>query len=173
MNEQQEYTPSNNQKSDSPFAPVVNLDDQRQAIFVGKKYETYYQEKFNQITPKKQMAGFNIGAFFFGLMWLFYRKMYGYGLILLGLILVSCVIPIPEAIDRGISIALAVTMGMFGNTLYKNFVEKKIKEIERSHPDSIEQELERQGGTNIWAGIGILFVAVIAIYIVVTISGNY
>ena len=171
--EKKEYIQPPRQTFEPPFLPVVNIAEQRKTIFVGEKYESYYKEKFDQITPKKQIAGFNIGALFFGLMWLFYRKMYAYGFIFLGAILITCVIPIPEAIDRSLSIAIAVTMGIYGNTLYKNFVDKKIKEIEQTHPDRVEQELERQGGTNIWAGIGILFLAVVAIFIVVTVSGNY
>lgn len=38
----------------------VNQPEQDRALFVGLKYESYYQAQFEKITPKKQYAGFNI-----------------------------------------------------------------------------------------------------------------
>ncbi len=64
----------------------VNQLEQDRALFVGAKYESYYQAQFEKITPKKQYAGFNIAAFFLGVVWLFYRKMYSYGFMAIGLI---------------------------------------------------------------------------------------
>ena len=45
----------------------VNQLEQDRALFVGLKYESYYQAQFEKITPRKQYAGFNIAAFFLGL----------------------------------------------------------------------------------------------------------
>ena len=68
--------------------PSVNQLEQDRALFVGAKYASYYQAQFEKITPKKQYAGFNIAAFFLGVVWLFYRKMYRYGFMAIGLIVV-------------------------------------------------------------------------------------
>src|SRR5215813_2137730 len=80
----------------SPNLPpnVLQANDKEHqiALFVGAKYAKYYKEKFDQITPKKQMAGFNIAAFFLGIIWLFYRKMYLYGFIGIALIFILGVI---------------------------------------------------------------------------------
>ena len=72
----------------------VNQLEQDRALFVGAKYESYYQAQFEKITPKKQYAGFNIAAFFLGVVWLFYRKMYSYGFMAIGLIVVMGMVEI-------------------------------------------------------------------------------
>lgn len=136
----------------------ANDKEHKMLLFVGDKFTKYYQEKFNQITPQKQISGFNIAAFFLGVMWLFYRKMYAYGFIA---ILVIIVIGIIEELLNlptiGASIGLAVAFGMLGNTIYKQFVEKKISQIKSN------EELETEGGTNIWAALTVFVVAIIFI----------
>ena len=66
----------------------VNQLEQDRALFIGVKYESYYQAQFEKITPRKQYAGFNIAAFFLGVVWLFYRKIYSYGFLSIVLIVV-------------------------------------------------------------------------------------
>lgn len=143
------------QQIESPFPPPIDVDDQRKALFVGAKYQTYYKEKFDLITPKKQMAGFNIAAFFLGIMWLFYRKMYAYGFIAIGLTFVVGIIETMIGITgTGSSIAFAVVFGLMGNTLYKYFVDKKISTINSN------EDIEKAGGTNIWAALAVLGIAI-------------
>ena len=59
-------------------------NDELLKTFVGEKF-AYYQQKW-QHAPG-QFKGFNIAAFFLGVFWLIYRKMYLYVAIFLGLIL--------------------------------------------------------------------------------------
>lgn len=87
------------------------------ALFVGEKYQRYYQAKFAKITPKKLLSGFNIGAFFFGVIWLFYRKMYLYGFAALGLIIAVSLIEIALKVEgHGSGIGLAVFFGLMSNS---------------------------------------------------------
>ena len=131
----------------------VNQPEQDRALFVGLKYESYYQAQFEKITPKKQYAGFNIAAFFLGVVWLFYRKMYSYGFMAIGLIVVIGMVEIILGIESsGANIGLAVAFGMFGNTLYKYHVDQQIAKIHQLGSGSVNTELENRGGTNIVAG---------------------
>ena len=131
----------------------VNQLEQDRALFVGAKYESYYQAQFEKITPKKQYAGFNIAAFFLGVVWLFYRKMYSYGFMAIGLIVVIGMVEIILGIESsGANIGLAVAFGMFGNTLYKYHVDQQIAKIHQLGSGSVNTELENRGGTNIVAG---------------------
>jgi len=131
----------------------VNQPEQDRALFVGVKYESYYQAQFEKITPKKQYAGFNIAAFFLGVVWLFYRKMYSYGFMAIGLIVVIGMVEIILGIESsGANIGLAVAFGMFGNTLYKHHVDKQIAKIRQLRSGSVNTELENRGGTNLIAG---------------------
>ena len=131
----------------------VNQPEQDRALFVGLKYESYYQAQFEKITPKKQYAGFNIAAFFLGVVWLFYRKMYSYGFMAIGLIVVIGMVEILLGIESsGANIGLAVAFGMFGNTLYKYHVDQQIAKIHQLGSGSVHTELENRGGTNLIAG---------------------
>ena len=131
----------------------VNQPEQDRALFVGLKYESYYQAQFEKITPKKQYAGFNIAAFFLGVVWLFYRKMYRYGFMAIGLIVVIGMVEIFLGIESsGANIGLAVAFGMFGNTLYKYHVDQQIAKIHQLGSGSVHTELENRGGTNLIAG---------------------
>ena len=127
--------------------------------FIGKKYPRYYQEKFQALEAAKPKNGFNIAAFFLGAIWLFYRKMYGYGFIYLGLVLISGIISsmlnLSESIDRGLSMGVAVAMGLGGNGLYKWFIDKKI-----SSPNISLAELKQQGGTNPIAAAVVLLLGI-------------
>ena len=131
----------------------VNQLEQDRALFVGAKYESYYQAQFEKITPKKQYAGFNIAAFFLGVVWLFYRKMYSYGFMAIGLIVAIGMVEILLGIESsGANIGLAVAFGMFGNTLYKHHVDQQIAKIRQFGNRNVNTELENRGGTNIVAG---------------------
>jgi len=131
----------------------VNQLEQDRALFVGAKYESYYQAQFEKITPKKQYAGFNIAAFFLGVVWLFYRKMYSYGFMAIGLIVVIGMVEIFLGIESsGANIGLAVAFGMFGNTLYRHHVDQQIAKTRQLGSGSVNTELENRGGTNIVAG---------------------
>lgn len=131
----------------------VNQLEQDRALFVGAKYESYYQAQFEKITPRKQYAGFNIAAFFLGVVWLFYRKIYSYGFMAIGLIVVIGMVEILLGIESsGANIGLAVAFGMFGKTLYKHHVDQQIAKIRQFGNSNVNTELENRGGTNIVAG---------------------
>ena len=131
----------------------VNQPEQDRALFVGLKYESYYQAQFEKITPKKQYAGFNIAAFFLGVVWLFYRKIYSYGFMAIGLIVVIGMVEILLGIESsGANIGLAVAFGMFGNTLYKHHVDQQIAKIRQFGNSNVNTELENRGGTNLIVG---------------------
>ena len=131
----------------------VNQPEQDRALFVGLKYESYYQAQFEKITPKKQYAGFNIAAFFLGVVWLFYRKMYSYGFMAIGLIVAIGIVEILLGIESsGANIGLAVAFGMFGNTLYRHHVDQQIAKIRQLGSGNVHTELENRGGTNLIAG---------------------
>lgn len=131
----------------------VNQLEQDRALFIGVKYESYYQAQFEKITPRKQYAGFNIADFFLGVVWLFYRKIYSYGFMAIGLIVVIGMVEILLGIESsGANIGLAVAFGMFGNTLYRHHVDQQIAKTRQLGSGSVNTELENRGGTNLIAG---------------------
>jgi hypothetical protein len=126
------------------------------ATFVGEKYETYYQKKWQ--LRLGQIAGFNVAAFFLGAVWLIYRKMYLYAAIFLAIIAVDIAVemfyPLPETVGHAVNIAIAVMFGVLGNSWYKTYADKKVNQISASFPpEQMSAELAKQGGTNLAAAL--------------------
>lgn len=138
-----------------PNALQANDKEHQIALFVGAKYAKYYKEKFDQITPKKQMAGFNIAAFFLTFAWFFYRKMYAIGFGFVAMILViGMICEYLNFTPSSMGIGISMVSGMMGNAIYKQFVEKNISKIEKLHlqTNDINTQIQKKGGTSLLAG---------------------
>ena len=132
-----------------------NPDEQRKALFVGDEYQNYYKEKFALITPKKQISGFNLPAFFLTFAWFFYRKMYAIGFGFLALVFViGLICEYLNFTPSSLGIGISVLYGLMGNAIYKQFVEKKLSNIQKlnSHTVDLDTEIQKQGGTSLVAG---------------------
>ncbi len=131
---------------------MEDITNEELRAFIGEKAD-YYMEKFEKF-EKGNSVSWNWAAFFFGVLWMFYRKMYLYGLGALGFItIVNVALEIMKTspvINLGVSLWLWVGFGVFGNYIYYLFVKNKIKEIKEKNQNSQEiiQILERFGGVN-------------------------
>ncbi|GKX63370.1 hypothetical protein SOASR032_19390 [Pragia fontium] len=131
-------------------------------IFVGSKYYSFFPQ--GQDIPK----GWNWAAFFLGVFWFIYRKMYGYAAIYLGLgfllTVIESLMGVSEAMMNVTSIALGIGAGMLANKLYKQHMDKKIAEtLAVAKGDDIVPALAAKGGTNLAGALiafGILFVII-------------
>ncbi len=105
----------------------------------------WYAERFKRFTQKGTPAfapSWNWSAFLFGIVWLIYRKMYRWALLLFGVSMAGIVIP-------GGSLAISFFFGAFANFLYFLHVKKKVDIIisESDHIDS-DQAIKERGGVN-------------------------
>ena len=136
--------------------PIADIADENLSAYVGNKYNSYYQKKW-QFTLG-QLKGFNITAFFFGAIWLIYRKMYLYATIFLVIISLDIAVemfyPFPEAIGSGLTWTIAAMFGVMGNYWYKAHADKKVSQICASFPpEQVPAELAKQGGANLAAAL--------------------
>lgn len=163
---------SENLEAQSPMNAVAAED--AVATFVGKNY-TYYQPKW-ALSPGA-IKGFNVAAFFLGVVWMVYRKMYWYAAIVVALIIADVVVesyfPLPEAVGKGITYGIYAVFGILGNYMYKTHVDKKVKEISAAFPpEQVNAELSKQGGVNLagaWAfGVTIIVLFGIAIWLIMS-----
>ncbi len=125
-------------------------------LFVGENYR-YYAGKWEVEASKRT---WNWAAFFLGLGWLAYRKMYLYSWILVGLMvletLCEIVFDFPGYLSRAVNIGIAVACGSQANHWYKLHVEKKLREIASAgaSAEAARARLAREGGTNMVAAVG-------------------
>ena len=149
---------------ENPFAS--NRDDEKKALFVGDQYQNYYKEKFDRITPKKVWVGMNWGALLFGILWLFYRKMYAYGFVALVFLSLLTIIESFMGIEGYTSsIVVAMVFGLMGDAIYKQFVGKEISKITQFSQNVDDNELVSKGGTNIWAPAALFLILLILVCI--------
>ena len=152
-----------------PAIQQVETGDEAAKLFVGKNYE-YFVNKWAIAEQKKSKQSWNWAAFFLGVAWMAYRKMYLYSWIFIGVVAVGTLceyaLGFPDKLSNAINVAIAITFGFQGNYWYKLHVEKKVKEITATNtPEQAKIELSRQGGTSIGAAI----VAPLAILILVVV----
>ena len=155
------------QPASQPARPAIgeSLDEQHLRLFVGKNYD-YYARKWKN---------WNFAAFFLGIGWLMYRKMYGISLIyaaaMVALGTLEILFNISSSASTGASIGIAVMLGSQGNSWYKIHCNKKIKKLVETMPtpNILESELAQQGGTSIVIAIAGV-IGLIALLIGVTIG---
>jgi hypothetical protein len=142
--------------------------------FVGKNYD-YYQRKW-ELAPGA-IKGFNVAAFFLGVVWMVYRKMYVYAAIVVVLLIADAVLetyfPLPEAVGKAITWGVYAAFGILGNMMYKSHVDKKMNEISTTFPpEQVDEQLAKQGGVNLagaWTfGVGLLVLVGIAVWIIMS-----
>ena len=127
-------------------------------LFIGKNQD-YFLSKW------KQENSWNWAAFFFGIIYLGYRKMYRYIFITIGILLALDVVLLimnpfyPTFLDFVVGMVVAVVLGLKANDLYKKEVEDKVASIEAStlSKDTKLQWIKNKGGTS----IGGIFIALL------------
>lgn len=135
-------------------------DDELMQLFVGAKYP-YYATKWQRAQEGHRKYSWNWAAFFFGVGWMAYRKMYLNGwLILLAMVsarAIEVIFKLPDAATIILWLALWLWFGLWSNSMYQAHVEKKLSVIVGSSPSTEAARLRVacDGGTNAWAVVGI------------------
>lgn len=119
-----------------------DVTDTDLSIFIGEKSEKYLSkfQKFRNGTTDTFSITWHWPAFFTGIWWPLYRKLYLWAFINF---LVS-IIPL-------VGFAWMIVLGMIGNYVYYKHAKKKILEIKSLHASSdISISLAQAGGVNRW-----------------------
>lgn len=149
---------SQNQNSYQSHQNTGAVSDDTLAAFVGNKRE-YYLQKFAKIKSQNTIVSWNWSSFLFSGFWFFYRKMYLYGGIIVG---VSCLSSfINYTFGAVLSSLLWIVSGMIGNWLYYKDIEKKAGRLNNLQEQAKTQFISKNGGTNTNAVIGAALVYVV------------
>lgn len=120
-----------------------NFDEELIKAYIGKNADKIINQKFSWC------------GFFLSSTYLFYRKMWLIGLLILGInFLATTFLPSFSGI---VSLALTLFVGLKFKDLYLNHVGEKVEEIKKQYPNASKEELLRRcyekGGTSILAAI--------------------
>lgn len=153
---------------------IAGLDVDEIKIFVGKNSD-YYIKKWNSSKNPNKSGGWNWAAFFAGLFWLGYRKMYAVLYSILGVFIVIDIIQALLKVDlnRGIASATAFVMGTTGNAFYFKHMNKRINKIkiESYSREASERDIQKLGGAS-WGGVGIATLCIVA-YLAISMAIGY
>ena len=121
-------------------------DDELLKVFIGNNYD--------KITTRP----FNFAGFFFTTLYMFYRKMFGYGLLvfLLNLIVLNVIN------NFVVTLAFNVAVGLLVNKIYLSYAKKKIAVIKASNSQKSMEELKSICSTKGGTSVGQIFLGLVA-----------
>lgn len=154
--------------------PWSEFPDRYWSSYFGSE-STYYMGELEKLRAGRSQE-FRVVAFFFGMLWMTYRKMYVVALSTFLLIMlegtlegvVEEIFPDVAGIVEGagslISIGLSVAMGIYGNRLYlwdaRRNIRQVLLEMPASHDQEIMDRIARRGGTS---GLAVLLALVLLV----------
>lgn len=153
-------------------AAASAIDSPEVRAFVGAKHD-YYREKWESMARKNNQISWNWAAFFLGMFWLAYRKMYRYTALMFGLILLLVIVELIFDINtNGGNIGVAVVFGMLGNSWYREHVLKQVALVSAvTPPGLLESELEARGGTSYGAAFGTFGALLAVLFLIALVLG--
>lgn len=172
QNRQTFYQGESSEQRISGLEPDIDFNEEEQddpliRAYVGEKKSDYYIRKWG-----KGQISWNWAAFFLGLFWLGYRKMYGMILAILGIYLLIDIVDYFFVLDLGQTsgpqIGIAVVLGMLGNQLYKDHVKRQVQKIKQQRGEKAAVVVQANGGPS-WGGFW-LSVLMVGVYVVLTIT---
>jgi hypothetical protein len=155
----------------------MEVTDDALRAYVGARADYYLHAWHPLRTGEATSAGVNKSAFFAGLAWLFYRKLYRPALVVLLIVFIETGISEslfhwygyddpPRAYNLLAIFVYSSVIGIFGNVWHYRLA---VRRIEGAPPGTTPEALARLGGTSwlsVLGGIVLLFVVLIVLAVV-------
>ena len=119
-------------------------------MLIGVKLE-YYIPKFQEMSVQNKKNTWNWPAFLVAPYWMIYRKMYAYGAAVLGISFILSLLG--TMIASLLSLCGYIALGIFGNYIYMNFLEKKATQVKAINEPYKTQFVVQNSGVNSAAAI--------------------
>ncbi|UEL47147.1 DUF2628 domain-containing protein [Terrisporobacter hibernicus] len=136
-------------------------------LFIQKNLN-FYEEKFRKMDDSGKSISWNWAAFFMGIYWMIYRKMYFKAGAFFILSLVASSTPYIGGI---LNLAVLIGIGIYANALYQDQIRGNMEKTKGLLPEAKEIIAKKRGGTNLSLAIGLYAVhniVVIAILVLVS-----
>ncbi len=124
------------------------------SLFI-QKNQKFYEEKFRKIYETGKSRSWNWAAFFMGIYWMIYRKMYFKAGAFFILSLVASSTPYIGVI---LNFAVLVGIAIYANALYLDHINANIEKTNILFPNNKDIIIKRRGGTNLPLALGIYVV---------------
>lgn len=127
-----------------------------------QRNQKFYEEKFKKMNDTGKSASWNWSAFFLGIYWMIYRKMYFKAGAFFILSLVASSTPYIGGI---LNFAVLVGIGIYANALYMDHVDGNIEKVKTLFSDNKEVIIKKIGGTNLPLALGLYTVVLFSLFL--------
>ena len=127
-----------------------------------QRNQKFYEEKFKKMNDTGKSASWNWAAFFLGIYWMVYRKMYFKAGAFFILSLVASSTPYIGGI---LNFAVLVGIGIYANALYMDHVDGNIEKVKTLFSDNKEVIIKKIGGTNLPLALGLYTVVLFSLFL--------
>lgn len=127
-----------------------------------QRNQKFYEEKFKKMNDTGKSASWNWAAFFLGIYWMIYRKMYFKAGAFFILSLVASSTPYIGGI---LNFAVLVGIGIYANALYMDHIDGNIEKVKTLLSDNKEVIIKKIGGTNLPLALGVYTVVLFSLFL--------
>lgn len=127
-----------------------------------QRNQKFYEEKFKKMNDTGKSASWNWAAFFLGIYWMIYRKMYFKAGAFFILSLVASSTPYIGGI---LNFAVLVGIGIYANALYMDHIDGNIEKVKTLFSDNKDVIIKKIGGTNLPLAVGIYTVVLFSLFL--------
>lgn len=127
-----------------------------------QRNQKFYEEKFKKMNDTGKSASWNWAAFFLGIYWMIYRKMYFKAGAFFILSLVASSTPYIGGI---LNFAVLVGIGIYANALYMDHIDGNIEKVKTLFSDNKEVIIKKIGGTNLPLALGVYTVVLFSLFL--------
>lgn len=151
------------------------IDPEKATMLIVKNVD-YYTQKYNLMNSKHSKVSWNWASCLFTTGWLFYRKMYAIGAILLAVGFVSSWLG--GILSMIVSLGICISMGLLGNYLYLNHINDCLLESQNMSEQEWIIYATKKGGTSVGSvfipvGIGLIWGIIVAVVKVAAIASVF
>lgn len=127
-----------------------------------QRNQKFYEEKFKKMNDTGKSASWNWAAFFLGIYWMIYRKMYFKAGAFFILSLVASSTPYIGGI---LNFAVLVGIGIYANALYMDHIDGNIEKVKTLFSDNKDVIIKKIGGTNLPLAVGVYTVVLFSLFL--------
>lgn len=127
-----------------------------------QRNQKFYEEKFKKMNDTGKSVSWNWAAFFLGIYWMVYRKMYFKAGAFFILSLVASSTPYIGGI---LNFAVLVGIGIYANALYMDHIDGNIEKVKTLFSDNKEVIIKKIGGTNLPLALGLYTVVLFSLFL--------
>lgn len=131
--------------------PSMDEDTTLQQL-IGPNHE-YYRNNFWQMRQAYKKTSWNWPAFLVAPYWMFYRKMYGYGALTMGGILLINLLFYGSFLASVLLLTGYIILGIFANYIYMKYLDSKVAQAQAMSEPYRSQFIAQKGGVSTGAAI--------------------